>query len=147
MNPESRGRVTLRSADPRDPPKIFANYLGTQFDKDTTIAGVRLLRDVMRQRAFADIIGPEIAPGPEKVSDTDLARWLRQAGGTTLHPVGTCRMGPDDDAVVDHELRVRGLAGLRVADASIMPVIASGNTNAPTIMIGEKAADMMLRSP
>lgn len=144
VNPEARGRITLRSADPRDPPKIFANYLGTQFDKDTTIAGVRLLRDVMRQPAFADIIGPEIAPGPEKLSDADLALWLRQAGGTTLHPVGTCKMGPGEDAVVDHELRVHGLAGLRVADASIMPVIASGNTNAPTIMIGEKAAAMML---
>ncbi len=144
VNPESRGHLTLRSADPRDPPKIFANYLATQFDKDTTIAGVRLLREVMRQPAFADIIGPELAPGPEKVSDADLIQWLRQAGGTTLHPVGTCRMGPDEDAVVDHRLRVRGLDGLRVADASIMPIISSGNTNAPTIMIGEKAADMIL---
>ena len=145
VNPESRGRLTLRSADPRDPPKIFANYLGTQFDKDTTIAGVKLLRDVMRQPAFADVIGPEVAPGPDKADDASLTAWLRQAGGTTLHPVGTCRMGPGEDAVVDHELRVRGVAGLRVADASIMPVIASGNTNAPTIMIGEKAADMILR--
>jgi choline dehydrogenase len=144
VNPESRGRITLRSADPRDPPKIFANYLGTQFDKETTIAGVRLLREVMRQPAFADVVGPEIAPGPDKADGAALAAWLRQAGGTTLHPVGTCKMGPGDDAVVDHELRVHGVAGLRVADASIMPVISSGNTNAPTIMIGEKAADMIL---
>ena len=146
VNPESRGRLTLRSADPRDPPKIFANYLGTQFDKDTTIAGVKLLREVMRQPAFADIIGPEVAPGPDKATDSALTEWLKRAGGTTLHPVGTCKMGPGEDAVVDHELRVRGVAGLRVADASIMPVISSGNTNAPTIMIGEKAADMILRA-
>jgi choline dehydrogenase len=105
---------------------------------------VKLLREVMRQPAFADVIGPEIAPGPDKADDAALAAWLRQAGGTTLHPVGTCKMGPGDDAVVDHELRVHGVAGLRVADASIMPVISSGNTNAPTIMIGEKAADMIL---
>jgi choline dehydrogenase len=144
VNPESRGRLTLRSADPRDPPKIFANYLGTQFDKETTIAGVKLLREVMRKPAFADIIGPEVAPGPDKATDAALTEWLRQAGGTTLHPVGTCKMGPGDDAVVNHELRVHGVGGLRVADASIMPVISSGNTNAPTIMIGEKAADMIL---
>ncbi|MCB1502397.1 MAG: choline dehydrogenase [Bauldia sp.] len=143
VNPEARGHLTLRSADPRDPPKIFANYLGTEFDKRTTVAGVRLLREVMRQPAFADVIGPELAPGPDKVSDAALFEWLKQAGGTTLHPVGTCKMGPDEEAVVDHKLKVHGIAGLRVADASIMPVIASGNTNAPTIMIGEKAADMM----
>ncbi|MCB1488683.1 MAG: choline dehydrogenase, partial [Bauldia sp.] len=146
VNPESRGRITLRSADPRDPPRIFANYLATQFDKDTTIAGVRILREVMAQPAFADILGAELAPGPDKQSDAELAEWLKQAGGTTLHPVGTCKMGNDANAVVDAELRVHGIAGLRVADASIMPVIASGNTNAPTIMIGEKAADMVLKA-
>ena len=146
VNPESRGRMTLRSADPRDPPRIFANYLATDFDKRTTIAGVRILREVMAQKAFADILGAEIAPGPDKITDAALAKWLKQAGGTTLHPVGTCKMGPDADAVVDAELRVHGIAGLRVADASIMPVISSGNTNAPTIMIGEKAADMILKA-
>ena len=144
VNPESRGRITLRSADPRDPPRIFANYLGTDFDKRTTIAGVKLLRKVMAQPAFADILGAEIAPGPDRTTDAALTEWLKQAGGTTLHPVGTCKMGPDDDAVVDAELRVHGISGLRVADASIMPIISSGNTNAPTIMIGEKAADMIL---
>lgn len=144
VNPESRGHLALRSPDPRDPPRIFANYLATQFDKDTTIAGVKLLREVMRQPAFAGILGPEVAPGPDKADDAALTAWLKQAGGTTLHPVGTCKMGPGDDAVVDHELRVHGIAGLRVADASIMPVISSGNTNAPTIMIGEKAADMII---
>lgn len=146
VNPESRGKITLRSADPSDPPRIFANYLGTDFDKRTTIAGVKILREVMAQPAFADILGAEIAPGPDKATDAALTEWLKQAGGTTLHPVGTCKMGPDEDAVVDAELRVHGIDGLRVADASIMPIISSGNTNAPTIMIGEKAADMILRA-
>ncbi len=146
VNPESRGRITLRSADPRDPPRIFANYLATPFDKDTTIAGVQIIREVMAQPAFADILGEEIAPGPDKVSDADLMQWLKKAGGTTLHPVGTCKMGTDAEAVVDPELKVHGIDGLRVADASIMPIIASGNTNAPTIMIGEKAADMVLKA-
>jgi choline dehydrogenase len=146
VNPESRGRIALRSADPRDPPRIFANYLGSDFDKRTTIAGVKILREVMAQPAFADMIGAEIAPGPDKTTDAALAEWLKHAGSTTLHPVGTCKMGPGDEAVVDAELRVHGIAGLRVADASIMPVISSGNTNAPTIMIGEKAADMILRA-
>ncbi|MCP4385079.1 MAG: choline dehydrogenase [Hyphomicrobiales bacterium] len=146
VNPESRGRITLRSADPNDPPRIFANYLGTDFDKRTTVAGVKILREVMAQPAFSDIIGSEIEPGPDKTTDAGLTEWLKQAGGTTLHPVGTCKMGPGEDAVVDAELRVHGIEGLRVADASIMPIISSGNTNAPTIMIGEKAADMILRA-
>ncbi len=145
VNPESRGHIMLRSADPRDPPRIFANYLTTAFDKATTIAGVKILRQVMQQPAFADLIGAEIAPGADKASDASLTEWLKQAGGTTLHPVGTCKMGNDADAVVDAELKVHGVEGLRVADASIMPIISSGNTNAPTIMIGEKAADMMLK--
>ncbi len=146
VNPESRGHITLRSANPSDPPRIFANYLSAPADKATTIAGVKLLRDVMAQPAFADILGAEIAPGPDKSSDDDLIAWLKQAGSTTLHPVGTCKMGSTKDSVVDHELRVRGIDGLRIADASIMPIISSGNTNAPTIMIGEKAADMILTS-
>jgi choline dehydrogenase len=146
VNPQSRGSIQLRSADPADPPKIFANYLSTDFDKDTTIAGVKMLRDVMSQAAFRGILGKELAPGPDAVSHADLRRWLKQAGGTTLHPVGTCKMGEDPMAVVDAKLKVHGVEGLRVADASIMPVITSGNTNAPCIMIGEKAADMALEA-
>ncbi len=146
VNPESRGTIRLKSADPRDPPLIHANYLATEFDKQTTIAGVTMMREVMAQPAFADLLGRELEPGPANRSKSELKQWLRKAGGTTLHPVGTCKMGVDADAVVDPELRVHGIAGLRVADASIMPVISSGNTNAPTIMIGEKAADMVLRS-
>lgn len=147
VNPQSRGRITLRSANPADAPRISANYLSTDFDKETTIAGVKIVREIMAQPAFADILGDEISPGPAIASDAELTEWLKQAGGTTLHPVGTCKMGDDEYAVVDAELRVRGIDGLRVADASIMPIISSGNTNAPTIMIGEKAADMILNTP
>jgi choline dehydrogenase len=146
VNPESRGAIMLRSGRPEDPPRIFANYLGTDFDRETTIAGVKLMRDVMAQKAFAGLIGRELAPGPDLKSDGELRQWLKRAGGTTLHPVGTCRMGIDRMAVGDAQLRVHGIDGLRVADASIMPIISSGNTNAPTIMIGEKAADMVLRA-
>ncbi len=146
LNPESRGAIMLRSAKAEDPPRIFANYLGTEFDKQTTIAGVRMLRDVMAQKAFAGVLGKELAPGPALRTDSDLRHWLKGASGTTLHPVGTCKMGHDPMAVVDEKLKVRGLEGLRVADASIMPIISSGNTNAPTIMIGEKAADMVLQA-
>jgi choline dehydrogenase len=146
VNPESRGAIRLRSADPKDPPRIFANYLSTEFDRRTTIAGVRMLREVMAQKAFAEVLGKELAPGAELRSDAELTDWLKRAGGTTLHPVGTCKMGRDAMAVVDETLSVHGLAGLRVADASIMPIICSGNTNAPTIMIGEKAAAMALEA-
>jgi choline dehydrogenase len=144
VNPESRGEIRLRSADPSDRPLIFANYLATEFDRRTTIAGVRMVREVMAQPAFRGLLGKELAPGAKVATEADFKEWLVGAGGTTLHPVGTCRMGVGPDAVVDPELRVHGVEGLRVADASIMPIISSGNTNAPTIMIGEKAADMML---
>ena len=146
VNPESRGKVALRSADPGDPPRIFANYLRSEADKETTIASVRMMREVIAQRAFDGVRGRELAPGPELRTDQALRHWLKRAGGTTLHPVGSCKMGNDEMAVVDAELRLRGVDGLRVADASIMPIISSGNTNAPTIMIGEKAADMILRA-
>ena len=144
VNPESRGAIALRSANPADPPKIFANYLATEFDKATTIAGVKLMRAVMATKPFDGLRGRELAPGEDIATDAGLRDWLKHAGGTTLHPVGTCKMGRDPLAVVDAELRVHGLDGLRVADASIMPIISSGNTNAPTIMIGEKAAAMIL---
>ena len=146
VNPESRGTVELRSADPGDPPLIRANYLATEFDKATTIAAVRMMRRVVAQPAFDAYRGRELAPGPERQTDDALREWLKQAGGTTLHPVGTCKMGHDEQAVVDAGLRLRGVAGLRVADASIMPIICSGNTNAPSIMIGEKAAELILRA-
>ena len=141
--PESRGTVTLRSADPAAPPRIQPNYLESAADLRTMIAGVRMVRDLMGQPAFHRYRGRELAPGAEARTDRDLEAWLRASAMTTFHPVGTCKMGVDPMAVVDARLRVRGLEGLRVADASIMPIITSGNTNAPAIMIGEKAAELL----
>ena len=133
----------LASDDPFAPPRIHANYLATEGDRRTMRDGVRALREVFRQPAIARYIERERVPGPEVESDADLDAWIRSAGDTVFHPVGTCRMGADDMAVVDPRLRVRGIDGLRVADASIMPVINGSNTNAPTIMIAEKAAAMI----
>ncbi len=144
VNPDSRGHVALRSADPREPPAIHANYLASEFDKRTTIDAVKMMRQVIAQPAFDPYRGRELAPGPERAGDDSLREWLKDAASTTLHPVGTCKMGNDAMAVVDARLKVHGIERLRVADASIMPIISSGNTNAPSIMIGEKASDMIL---
>lgn len=146
VNPESRGEITLRSADPSQAPKIQANYLETEFDRRTMVAGIRMTREVIGQKAFDPYRGKELAPGPERMSDAELVEWLRATAMTTFHPVGTCKMGNDPMAVVDARLKVRGIEGLRVADASIMPIISSGNTNAPVIMIGERAADFILET-
>lgn len=143
MNPESRGEITLRSANPADPPKILANYLKSDFDLETMIRGIRITRDIMRQEPLAAYRGNELEPGIDCATDEDLTTWLRAKAMTTFHPVGTCKMGTDAMAVVDARLKVHGLAGLRVADASIMPIISAGNTNAPTIMIGEKLAEFI----
>ncbi|MCY3820226.1 MAG: choline dehydrogenase [Gammaproteobacteria bacterium] len=142
--PKSRGHIALRSGDPEDAPRIHANYLGDRRDVDTAVAGVQLMREVMASRAFAGTLGRELEPGSDKRTDAQIAEWLIDAAMTTLHPVGSCRMGTDAEAVVDAELRVQGIDGLRVADASIMPIITRGNTNAPTIMIAEKASDLIL---
>ena len=142
--PKSRGRIALRSGDPEDPPRIHANYLSDRRDIDTAVAGVQLMREVMAKPAFAGTVGRELEPGTHNRTDAQLARWLVDAAMTTLHPVGSCKMGTDSEAVVDAELRVHGIEALRVADASIMPVITRGNTNAPTIMIAEKASDLIL---
>ena len=145
VNPESRGEITLRSADPSDAPRVFGNYLGAEIDLQTMIRGIHLTRNIIDQPAFAFFRGRELAPGPDMTSDEELVDWLRASAMTTFHPVGTCKMGTDDHAVVDAELKVRGIEGLRVADASIMPVITSGNTNAPAIMIGERCAEFILQ--
>jgi choline dehydrogenase len=144
VNPESRGQIKLRSCDPSDAPRIYGNYLETDFDVQTMIRGIRLTREIIDQSAFASFRGTELSPGIDHASDEDLTRWLRASAMTTFHPVGTCKMGTDDRAVVDARLRVHGIEGLRVADASIMPRITSGNTNAPAIMIGEKCAEFIL---
>lgn len=144
MNPQSRGEIVLNSNNPADPPKIHANYLANPHDIETLIAGIRLTREVMRQPALAAYVGEELAPGADVDTDEEMTNWLRETAMTTFHPVGTCKMGPDPMAVVDERLCVHGLKGLRVADASIMPIITTGNTNAPSIMIGERAADFIL---
>ncbi len=143
VRPQSRGDITLTSADPFAAPRIRANYLSTETDRITMRAGVRILREVLNQKAFAFMNSREVGPGPHAQSDEDIDAYIRKYAGTVYHPVGTCRMGMDPDAVLDDELRVRGVDGLRVADASVMPTLISGNTNAPSIMIGEKCADYM----
>ena len=143
--PESRGEVILRSANPLDAPRVFGNYLLNDVDLQTMIRGIRLTRTIIDQNAFSPFRGRELAPGRDVTSDGALEDWLRASAMTTFHPVGTCKMGVDELAVVDAKLRVHGLRGLRVADASIMPVITSGNTNAPAIMIGEKCAEFVLQ--
>jgi len=143
MRPESTGSVHARSADPRDAPAIRFNFLSAPVDGDLTVRAIRIARAIMAAPAMAALRVSEIAPGTDRQSDDEILDWVRSAAETTYHPVGTCRMGSDDLAVVDDRLRVRGIDGLRIADASIMPRLTSGNTNAPTIMIGEKAADMI----
>lgn len=142
--PKSRGAICLTSNDPLDRPVIDFNYLSDAEDMRCAIAGVRQNLDILYAKAFDDIRGLEVAPGIECRSDGELEEFVRRTASTTWHPSGTCKMGGDAMAVVDAQLRVYGVEKLRVVDASIMPVIVSGNTNAPTIMIAEKAADMIM---
>lgn len=148
LRPESRGRIGLRSADPFDAPSIDPNYLATEEDRRAMREAVKISREICAQPALSDLRGPEIMPGPAVTSDADIDAFVRETGETIYHPVGTVRMGADDRAPLDGALRVRGIDGLRVVDASVMPTLIGGNTNAPTIMIAEKAADMILgRAP
>jgi choline dehydrogenase len=140
LQPKSRGWVKLHSADPRDPPRIQFNMFAEPVDLEAMVRALELSRDIYAREPLAGMIAHEVKPGGGK---NDLAAYIRQKATTRSHPVGTCRMGTGEDAVVDAELRVRGIEGLRVADASIMPMIPSGNTNLPCIMIGEKAADLV----
>lgn len=141
--PFSRGAVTLASADPLDRPIIDPNYLSHSDDVRCAVAGVRWNLEILYSKAFDDIRGEEVAPGAHLRRDADLESFVRRTASTTWHPAGTCKMGHDAMAVVDSRLKVHGIKGLRVVDASIMPTIVSGNTNAPTIMIAEKAADLI----
>ncbi|TWS99612.1 GMC family oxidoreductase [Reyranella sp. CPCC 100927] len=144
LRPQSRGRVTLRTADPAQPPAIQPNYLAADHDRQVQVASVRLSRRLAAAAALKPFIVRELAPGPTIDSDADILDWVREYAVSIFHPVGTCRMGNDTASVVDTRLRVRGVEGLRIADGSIMPSLVSGNTNAPIIMIGEKAADLIL---
>lgn len=147
LRPTSRGTVGLRDANPASAPRIRANNLTTQQDIDTLVRGVELCRKILRAPSLAKLIDHELAPGREESLDRSvIEEHCRQFAKTVFHPSGTCRMGSDETAVVDPQLRVRGVPRLRVADASIIPSIVSGNTNAPSIMIGERCADFVLRN-
>jgi choline dehydrogenase len=144
--PESRGWLRAVSPDPAVPPAIQPNYLATKQDQDTIVAGLRIGRKVFQTPAMQAVVAEEKNPGALCDTDEALLDYARSTGGTTFHAVSTCMMGTNPTAVVDSELRVHGLTGLRVVDASIMPVVVSGNTNATVIMIAEKAADAILRA-
>ena len=143
---DSRGEITLKSADPHDPPRIKFNLFKEQSDVDRMVRGIRAGRKIYNSPPLKEMISEEISPGAALQSDEELAAFVRNTGAITLHPVGTCKMGVDSDpmAVLDDQLRVRGVEGLRVIDASVMPEVPGGNTNAPTIMIAEKGADLIL---
>jgi choline dehydrogenase len=147
LRPKSSGHIHLKSANPADKPALHFNYMAEEYDRLEMIEGVRTARDLVAQPAFDEFRGREIEPGPDSDSDKDVEAWVRSAVDTDFHPCATCRMGSDDMAVVDGEMRVRGTEGLRVVDASIMPQVVSGNLNAPTQMIGERAADFIRDVP
>ncbi len=145
LRPESRGELKLRSSDPDDAPLMYPNYLATETDRRTIVDGLKLARRILGTPDMRHYITGEYIPGEDVRTDDELLGYARQYGGTVFHPTSTCRMGPDPMAVVDEQLRVHGMTGLRVVDASVMPAVVSGNTNAATIMIAEKAADMIRR--
>ena len=146
LRPESTGKISLRSASARDYPAIYPNYLSTKTDCETLVAGIKIAREICDYAPLKELVTEEYAPGIDVGRDDDdaILDWARSTSTTIYHPTGTCKMGQDKMAVVDSRLNVHGISGLRVADASVMPVITSGNTNAPTIMIGEKLSDMVL---
>ena len=145
--PKSRGWVKLSSSDPEAPPRIFFNYLHEEEDKQAYRAGIRLTREIFAQPAFDAFRGEELMPGEHVQTDAEIDAWVAENAETAYHPCGSCRMGSDPMAVVDTECRVHGIEALRVVDSSIMPTVTNGNINAPTIMIGEKAADHILNRP
>jgi choline dehydrogenase len=144
LRSESTGSIHIASKAPNTPPSVRFNFLSAQLDREVTLEAMRIARRIMTAPAMQGIATDEIAPGMNIQSDNEMLDWVRQNAETTYHPVGTCKMGSDPMAVVDDQLRVHGIQGLRVADASIMPTLTSGNTNAPSIMIGEKASRMIL---
>jgi choline dehydrogenase len=143
ISPKSRGRITLRSGDPMAKPRILGNHLTEPEDVAALVAGIRIAREIAAEGPLAEAVGREIFPGRDVETDDDIEADVRRRVELLYHPVGTCRMGSDDDAVVDPSLRVRGIERLRVVDASVMPLIPGGNTHAPTVMIAEKASDLI----
>ena len=145
LRPESRGSLRIGSADPSAPPEIRINYLSTEVDRAANVEGLKILRKILRAPALSSYVVEEVDPGAKVSTDEELLDYCRRRGSTIYHPTSTCRMGSDALAVVDQRLRLRGIEGLRVVDASIMPDLVSGNTNAAVIMIAEKASDMILQ--
>ena len=143
LRPESRGEIKLKSANPADPPAMQPNYLTAETDQRAIVDGLKICRQILAGPSLTPFIASEFLPGPEVQTDAQLLEYARQRGGTVYHPTSTCKMGVDPMAVVGPDLAVHGIGGLRVADASIMPTVISGNTNAATIMIGEKLADLL----
>jgi choline dehydrogenase len=142
--PDSRGSIAITSADPLAAPRIQANYLAEDIDRKTLADGIRMLRDIYAQPAFRELVDAHVLPDATHSTEADFLRFAREHGSTVFHPSGTCRMGSDGRAVVDPDLKVNGVSGLRVIDASVMPRMTSANINAPTIMIGEKGAALVL---
>jgi len=143
LRPESRGTVRIRSADPLEPPAMQPNYLSAELDRRCAVAGIRLARSLAATASLRPYVESEYKPGPTARTDDELLDFARNYGATIFHPSGTCKMGSDPGAVVDAQLRVRGVDGLRVVDCSIMPTLVSGNTHAPVVMIAEKAAALL----
>jgi choline dehydrogenase len=144
LRPDSRGHIALASSDPMARPLIRANYLATETDRAYAVKSIEFARKLAQTKPLADLVEAEAVPGPDVNTEADILDFARRTGATIFHPSGTCRMGTDDDAVVDPRLRVRGVSGLWVVDCSIMPTLVSGNTNVPAMMIAEKAADMIM---
>lgn len=143
LRPASRGRIAINSRDPMQPPSMRPRYLTEEIDRRTTVAGMRAARAIAQSAPMQRFVRREVSPGPQAIDDDALLEFAREHGATIFHPSGTCKMGSDPLAVVDARLRVHGIGGLRVVDCSVMPVLVSGNTNAPVIMIAEKAVDMI----
>jgi choline dehydrogenase len=144
LRPESRGSLRIKSADPSAAPEIRINYLATETDRTANVEGLKILRRILAAPALKPYVTEEVEPGAKVSSDAELLNFCRQRGSTVYHPTSSCRMGNDPLAVVDQRLRLRGIESLRVVDASVMPDLVSGNTNAAVIMIAEKASRMIL---
>jgi choline dehydrogenase len=143
LRPESLGSIHIRSADPDQQPAIRFNFLADAIDQRTMVDGFRMIRRIVGAEPLDALRGEEYSPGRQVETDAEILAWIRNNSQTAYHPIGTCRMGREPNAVVDERLKVYGLDGLRIADASIFPTMPSGNTNAPAIMVGEKAADLI----
>jgi choline dehydrogenase len=147
LRPESLGSIHIRSANPYVAPAIRFNFLDSEVDRRTIVEAVHMIRRIIDAPAMDSLRGEEFSPGTQVETDTQVLDWICNNAQTAYHPIGTCRMGQGPDTVVDEHLRVHGIEGLRVADASIFPTMPSGNTNAPAIMVGEKAAELLRRAP